>query len=63
MIDPSEEDVGREVVYVPRRGSGPEEYGVIHSVTAETVFVRYGANPKPQATSRSLLKWGGGRAR
>lgn len=58
MIDPSEEDVGRSVVYTGNRYPGGKlEEGVITSFNNACVFVRYGANKGSQATSRADLEY------
>ena len=59
MIEPTQADIGRSVVYTGNYG-GPIEEGIITSFNETTVFVRYrtqhpGANG--QATSREDLNW------
>ena len=59
MINPTEKDIGRGVVYRPKFGIGPED-GAITSFNDKVVFVRYqkqhpGANG--QATDRNDLSW------
>lgn len=56
MIDPTEEDVGRKVVYRDRSGSKVEE-GVITSFNATFVFVRYGSQTTSAGTRREDLEW------
>ncbi len=55
MIEPKPEDVGRRVIY--RNGFDPPEEGTITSFNGHSVFVRYGAKIRPQATSRGDLVW------
>jgi hypothetical protein len=58
VIDPTDKDIGRAVVYIGNRypGGMPEE-GVITSCNAAAVFVRYGADKTSKATSRADLEW------
>ena len=54
MIDPTEEDVGRKVVYT----KGPTiQIGFIKSFTEDWVFVRYHSGDTAAATSRKDLDW------
>jgi len=55
MIEPTEDDYGRAVVY-RARGKEPE-VGVIVRVTEAYVFVRYGLDWTPKATRRESLEW------
>ena len=58
MIEPTEEDIGRKVIYNARHPNAPDEYGRITSYNDSAVFVRY--NPHgdtSQATSREDLRW------
>ena len=61
MITPTEEDIGRGVIYQASYPDAPREDGVITRVVdAETVFVRYkGQHPGAggQSTSCSDLEW------
>ena len=56
MIEPTEKDIGRKVIYTGNYG-GPDEEGVITSFNDRVVFVRYGAKIHSEATNRSDLKW------
>ena len=56
MIEPTEQDIGRKVVYTGNY-NGPLEYGVITSFNDAVVFVRYGAKQNSEATNRSDLEW------
>ena len=56
MIEPTQDDIGRKVVYTGNYG-GPLEEGVITSFNDAFVFVRYGAKYHSEATGRSDLKW------
>lgn len=55
MINPTEKDIGRRVVYTPIRG--PKEYGVITAFNLWTVHVRYEGDNHSKATSREDLSW------
>jgi hypothetical protein len=58
MIEPTEHDIGRAVVYTGRRyPGGALEEGVITSFNDYRVFVRYGADKHSKATSRADLEW------
>ena len=60
MINPTDDDVGRGVVYQASYPDAPREDGVITSFNEWSVFVRY-ATQHPsapgQATSREDLEW------
>jgi hypothetical protein len=58
MIEPTEDDIGRAVVYTGNRypGGKPEE-GVITSFNRYTVFVRYGSEKGSKGTARADLEW------
>lgn len=59
MINPTEKDVGRGVVYTGNYG-GPLEEGVITSFNERFVFVRYKKqhpSQNGQATQREDLEW------
>ena len=56
MIDPSAQDIGREVVYVGTlKGTG--QPGTITSFNKHYVFVRYGTGDTSAATRREDLEW------
>lgn len=55
MINPTENDIGRSVIY---RGDGDE--GVITSFNAHLVFVRYGGSQRSMGTFRQDLDWSHG---
>lgn len=58
MIEPTQEDVGRGVIYTGNRyPGGKSESGVITSFNDHTVFVRYGADRHSKGTSRTDLEW------
>jgi hypothetical protein len=58
MIEPTDEDIGRAVVYTGNRYPGGKlEEGVITSFNDHRVFVRYGADKHSKATSRPDLEW------
>jgi hypothetical protein len=58
MIEPTEEDIGRAVVYTGHRYPGGKlEEGVITSFNDHRVFVRYGADKGSKSTSREDLEW------
>ena len=60
MINPTEKDIGRAVVYLGRVRMTKWLDGVISSFNDEYVFVRYtGQHPSAdgQATRREDLKW------
>lgn len=59
MIEPTEADIGRKVVY-RERGDFPGrkiEEGVITSINDHYVFVRYGSGTTSAATQRADLEW------
>ena len=58
MINPTNNDIGRAVVYTGNRYPGGKlEEGVITSFSDHCVFVRYGADKHGKATSRADLEW------
>lgn len=57
MINPTPDDIGRTVYYVPHFPGAKPERGVISSFNQSYVFVRYGTSPTPQATSPRDLFW------
>jgi hypothetical protein len=64
MIEPTDDDVSRLVIYRERsnihRGHG--ERGVITSFNDSFVFVRYGTDAHSKATMRRDLEWADERA-
>jgi hypothetical protein len=58
MIEPTEEDIGRAVVFTGNRYPGGKlKEGVITSFHDHAVFVRYGADKHSKATLRADLEW------
>jgi hypothetical protein len=58
MIEPTEADIGRAVLYTGNRFVGGKvERGEIRGFNHWTVFVRYGADAVAKATSREDLEW------
>lgn len=57
MIDPTQDDIGRAVVYLAHHPGAVREEGVITSFNHYTVFVRYGADKGSKGTSREELEW------
>jgi hypothetical protein len=58
MIEPTETDIGRRVVYTGNRHpGGRSEYGVITDFNPSLVFVRYGDDPGAKGTRREDLEW------
>lgn len=58
MIDPTEADIGRGVIYrADSKLLGERERGVITSFNAHAVFVRYTNGGTSAATSREDLTW------
>lgn len=58
MIDPTEKDIGRGVIY--RRDSklaGETEVGVVTSFHGRAIFVRYAGKRTSQCTSPEDLDW------
>jgi hypothetical protein len=62
MIAPTLRDIGRKVVYRAGHPGAKAEEGVITSVSADYVFVRYGSGTTSAATRREDLEWLGGSA-
>ena len=58
MIDPTETDIGRKVVYRAAPRFDREE-GTITSFNNTGVFVQYGASAQSQLTRREDLEWAG----
>lgn len=56
MIEPTQNDIGRNVVYRDARRQMLEE-GVITSFNPYFVFVRYGSQTYSAATAREDLEW------
>jgi hypothetical protein len=57
-IDPTSDDVGREVLFTGNRyATGELERGIITSFNDSVVFVRYGTDMHSKATSRADLEW------
>lgn len=58
MIEPTEADIGRAVVYTGNRyRGGKPEHGVITSFHPHAVFVRYEKDAHAKATQREDLEW------
>jgi hypothetical protein len=58
MIEPTEADIGRTVLYTGNRFVGGKvERGEIRGFNHWTVFVRYGSDAQAKATSREDLEW------
>jgi hypothetical protein len=60
MIEPTDTDIGRDVIYDPPfKGAvnGRGEHGIITSFNDRFVFVRYGADTFSKATVRQDLEW------
>ncbi len=58
MIEPTEKDIGRKVIYTGNRyPGGKTEVGVITSFNTWCVFVRYNNSGTSQGTERSDLEW------
>jgi hypothetical protein len=58
MIEPTEDDIGRAVVYTGNRFPGGKlEEGTITSFHDHAVFVRYGSDKHSKATLRADLDW------
>lgn len=58
MIDPTDKDIGRAVIYTGNRYPGGKiEEGVITSFNTHAVFVRYGSDTHSKGTSRQDLEW------
>jgi hypothetical protein len=55
MIEPTEKDIGRAVIY--HRWDKFNELGVITNFNDAYVFVRYGAESHGKATKREDLHW------
>ena len=62
MIEPTESDIGREVIYIPGHAKDDQghpdcERGFIKSFNEFGVFVRYDGSQTPMATKRDDLVW------
>ncbi len=57
MIEPTEQDIGRKVIYHPGHGAKPEEGVIAHLAGGDWVFVRYGSQEWSQKTPLSKLEW------
>ena len=58
MIEPTEDDIGRAVLYTGNRYPGGKlKEGFITSFNDYRVFVRYGANKHSKGTARIDLDW------
>jgi ribosomal protein L35AE/L33A len=58
MIEPTEADIGRRVIYTGNRHPGGKlEYGVITRIAHGFVFVRYGRELDAKGTYREDLEW------
>jgi hypothetical protein len=58
MIEPTEEDIGRAVVYTGNRYPGGKmKEGVVTSFNDFRVFVRYGSDKGSKSTAREDLEW------
>ena len=55
MIHPTDADIGRDVLYVPRPGH--HEAGTITSFNDQFVFVSYRGDTHSKATPRAKLEW------
>ena len=55
MIEPTDKDMGRPVIYTP--GHGQQERGVITGFNDHAVFARYGADINSKGTYRRDLAW------
>jgi hypothetical protein len=56
MIEATERDIGRQVIYRDRSGYKVEE-GIITSMNEQYVFVRYGSETISKATRPKDLEW------
>lgn len=57
MIEPTEGDLGRRVIYRPRHTTAWWEEGVVTSFNERYVFVRYGTQTTSMATLCEELEW------
>jgi len=61
MIDPTDADLGRSVVYQAGHPGAELEDGIITSFNDTAVFVRYRGDLHSKGTSREDLRWAFGR--
>ena len=57
MINPTDDDIGREVIYTAKHHGAKPESGVITSFNEHIVFVRYGRDTLSKGTAREDLNW------
>ncbi|WP_342640038.1 hypothetical protein [Rhodoligotrophos ferricapiens] len=57
MINPTEKDIWRSVVYTASESSANPEIGVISSITDHFVRVHFRGEPNPAACLRENLIW------
>lgn len=57
MIEPTEQDVGRGVVYQAGHPGALLEQGTLKSFNAYTVFVLYQGDMQAKGTDREDLRW------
>jgi hypothetical protein len=57
MIEPTEQDIGRLVLYRNRAHPSEPDEGVITSFNEHCVFVRYGSDVHSKGTARKDLEW------
>jgi hypothetical protein len=57
MIEPTESDIGRKVIYRDLNGRGKIEEGTITLFNDQRVFVRYTTGSTSAATRRGDLEW------
>lgn len=57
MINPTEKDIGRGVIYQGSHPNAELEPGLITSFNDSAVFVRYDGKRHSQATGREDLRW------
>lgn len=58
MIEPTEKDVGRWVIYQAGHPNAPREDGTITGFNDSVVWVRYRGDLHAKPTSRADLSWG-----
>lgn len=57
MIDPTQKDIGRTVVYRARHPGAQAEDGVLTSFNDKYVFARYGRDATSKGARREDLEW------
>ena len=57
MIEPTEQDIGRKVIYRDLSGRGKIQEGAITSFNSSFVFVRYDLGCTSAPTRREDLEW------